>query len=219
MDDLDAVAERLNGLTDDERDRLGARIVVLAVGFIDPSTGAGPGQEAAETAPRSAEPRRVSLDAGFQLSFDSTRPSLPLTPDRAAEWAEGGLPHSHTNRPCYTRRGARKPHHRSAHTRRCHACDSCHRRQGRRTHHAKPTKQPMHQVRRRSWPTTRLQEVLRVLESQVAAEEAGTATTTLAGVALSAATGGTPTDEEEVLLRAIAILHFARFDLQEGLEP
>ena len=62
-------------------------------------------------------------------------------------------------------------------------------------------------------------EALRVLESQVAAEEAGTATTTLAGVALSAATGGTPTDEEEVLLRALAILHFARFDLEEGLEP
>jgi len=36
---------------------------------------------------------------------------------------------------------------------------------------------------------------------------------------LSAATGGTPTDDEEVLLRALAVLHFIRFDRQEALEP
>ena len=76
MDDLDAVTETLIGLTDDERDQLGTRIVVLAVGFIDPTTGADLGQEPAETPSGSAEPRRVSLDAGLQLSF--TPPSHPF---------------------------------------------------------------------------------------------------------------------------------------------
>jgi hypothetical protein len=60
---------------------------------------------------------------------------------------------------------------------------------------------------------------LEVLESQVAAEEAGSTTTALAGLALSAVTGGASTEEEELLLNAIAILHFARYDLIEGLEP
>ena len=54
-------------------------------------------------------------------------------------------------------------------------------------------------------------EALEVLESQVATEETGTAATTLARLVLSAVTGGTPTDDEAVRLRAIAILHFARF--------
>ena len=218
MDDLDAVAERLNGLTDDERDRLGARIVVLAVGFIDPSTGAGPGQEAAETAPRSAEPRRVSLDAGFQLSFDSTRPSLPLTPDRAAEWAEVGCLTRIPTDPATPVAVLESLIIRSA-----HAALS---RMRQLPSPAGSPDPPREADQTADAPSTAeeladdaVAEVLRVLESQVAAEEAGTATTTLAGVALSAATGGTPTDEEEVLLRAIAILHFARFDLQEGLEP
>ena len=217
MDDLDAITETLNGLTNEERDQLGARIVVLAVGFIDPTTGADPRQEAAETPPGSAEPRRVSLDAGYQLSFDSSRPSLPLTPDVAAEWAEaGGL--------------ARIPADPAAPVavldgliiRSVNAALS----RMRRLPSPAGSPEPSREGGDHTADAPRTAEdlageavagALRVLGTQVAAEEAGTATTTLAGVALSAATGGSPTDEEEVLLRALAIMHFARFDRQEGL--
>ena len=60
---------------------------------------------------------------------------------------------------------------------------------------------------------------LDVLESQVAAEEAGSTMTALAGLVLSAVTGGASTEEEELLLNAIAILHYARYERIEAPEP
>lgn len=54
-------------------------------------------------------------------------------------------------------------------------------------------------------------QALAILEDQVAAEEARIASTTLAGLALSAATGGAPREDEQVLLAAMAVLHFARY--------
>jgi hypothetical protein len=217
MDDLDTVTETLNGLTDAERDQLGARVVVLAVGLIDPTTGADR-QGAAATPPASAAPRRVSLDAGFQLGFDSSRPFLPLTPDRATEWAEaGGLTRIPTD-PAPPVAVLDSLIIRSANA----ALSRMRRLPSPAGSPHRPLKAGDHTA---GVPSTAeglagdaVAGALRVLESQVAAEEAGTATTTLAGVALSAATGGTPTDDEEVLLRAIAVLHFARFDQHEGLE-
>lgn len=219
MDDLDAVAETLNGLTNEERDQFGTRVVVLAVGSINPTTGAGPKQEMAETPPGLAGARRVSLDVGFQLSFDSSRPSLPLTPDRATEWAKaGGLTRIPTD-PTPPVAVLDNLILRSA-----NAALSRMRRLSLPTgslgvrfeidDHAADARNAAEEIGGEA-----VAEALRVLEAQVVAEETGTATTTLAGVALTAATGGTPTDEEEVLLTAIAILHFARFDLQEDRDP
>lgn len=217
MDDLDAVAETLNGLTEADRDQLGAQTVVLAVGFIDPATGADR-QEAAATPPASAEARRVSLDAGFQLGFDSSRPFLPLTRDRATGWAEaGGLTRIPTDpAPPVAVLGnliIRSANAALSRMRRLPSPAGSPHRPGRAGDH--PAGVPSAAG---GFAGDAVAGALRVLESQVAAEEAGTATTALAGVALSAAIGGTPTDDEEALLRAIAVLHFARFDQQEGLE-
>ncbi|MGB7964524.1 MAG: hypothetical protein WCF12_16395 [Propionicimonas sp.] len=202
----------------DAQHLLSARVVVLAVGFIDPTTGADPNREAAETPPGSAELRRVSLGVGFQLSFDPSHPSLPLTPDRATAWAEAGgltrlptdpapplavldtLISRSTNAALSRMRRLKSP------------AGSPDRHRGAGDHEA-DAQSPVEYL-----PSDTSAGALRVLEAQVAAEEAGTATTTLAGVVLSTATGGAPTEDEAVLLRAIAILHFARFDLQEGLE-
>lgn len=218
MDDLDAVIETLDGFTDEERDLLSARVVVLAVGFIDPTTDADPNQEAAETPPGSAELRRVSLDVGFQLSFDPSHPSLPLTPDRATAWAEaGGLTRLPTDPApplavldTLISRSTIAALSRMRRLTSPAGSPDRHRGAG---DHVADAQSPVEYL-----PSDTSAGALRVLESQVAAEEAGTATTTLAGVVLSTATGGAPTDDEAVLLRAIAILHFARFDLQEGLE-
>lgn len=217
MDDLDAVAETLNGLTEAEHDRLGARTVVLAVGLIDPTTSVDR-QEAAATPTASAEPRRVSLDAGVQLGFDSSRPLLPLTQDTAAAWAEAGDLTRMPTDPAPPVAALDKLIIRSANA----ALSRMRRLPSPAGSPHQPGKAGDHPA---GVPSTAeglagdaAEGALLVLESQVTAEEAGTATTALAGVALSAATGGTPTDDEEVLLRAIAVLHFARFDQQEGLE-
>lgn len=66
---------------------------------------------------------------------------------------------------------------------------------------------------------TAVAAALQLLRSQVAAEGDGTAIATLAKMVLSAATGATPTDEEEALLVPSAILYFARFDSQQRFEP
>lgn len=217
MDDLDAVTETLNGLTDAERDQLGARIVVLAVGLIYPTTG-GDRQEAAATPPVSAEPRLVSLDAGLQVTSDSSRPFLPLTPDQATEWAEaGGLTRIPTD-PAPPVAVLDNLIFRSANAalsrmRLLPSPAGSKHRPGNAGDHAAGVPSTAEGLAGHT-----VAEVLRFLESQVVAEEAGTASTTLAGMALSAATGGTSTDDEEVLLAAIAVLHVARFDQQEGFE-
>jgi hypothetical protein len=54
-------------------------------------------------------------------------------------------------------------------------------------------------------------EALKILEEHVREEEAGQANTTLAGLALSAVTGGAANEDEVVLLNAMAMLHFARY--------
>lgn len=217
MDDLDAVTATLGGLSDDERDQIGARVVVLAVGFIDPAGGAEPEPGAADPSAAPTGPRRVSLDAGFQMSSHSSRPFLPLTPDMATVWAEAsGIPRLPTDpvppvavvdhliersvaaalsrmRRLPTPAGASRLF-REVRDQGADALSST-----------------------ESLAGAEVEAALQVLHSQVAAEEGGAATTALAGVAMSAATGGTPTDEEADLLTAIAILHFARFERHEGL--
>ena len=219
MDELDAVAEVLNGLTDDERAQIGARIAALAVGFIGPTSHAYPTQGAAQTRFDSAEPRRVSLDAGFQLGFSSSFPAVPLTPERAFEWSEaGGLtripsdPTPPTN--VLENLIVRSTNAALLRMRRFSA--------------PAELPGPLHVADSQAVGTPSaagslagdaVAEALRVLSSQVAAEEDGTATTTLAGVILSPVTGPTPTEEEGILLGAIATLHFARFDMRDGVEP
>lgn len=218
MDALDAVTEKLNGLTDDERDRLGARIAVLAVGFIDPTTG-DLWQKTEEGRPSSAEPRRVSLDVGLQLTPASARPPLPLTPEKATEWAEAaGLARLPTD-PAPPVAVLQELIVRSANAallrwRRLPTpagSSYAARNDGAHTVHGTRAAEDL--------SGAAVAQALHVLESHVAAEEAGTATTPLAGLVLTAVSGDTPTDDEEVLLRAIAVLHFARFDLQEGPKP
>jgi hypothetical protein len=219
IDDLEKVAETLNGLNDHEREQIGARIVVLAVGFITSPTSAYSVPTAAGTSIESTEPRRVSLEAGFQLGFNSSYPALPLTEDTAAKWAKaGGV--------------ARLPADPAPPVAELNNLI------------VRSSKAALSQMRRLPYPAGRVPDsqceaigsggtpsmagdsqgdavadALRVLESQVAAEEAGVATTSLAGLALSAATGGTQTDEEVLLLAALGMLHFARFDLHPGLAP
>lgn len=221
MEDVDAVTEKLNVLTDAERGHLNARVLVLAVGFIDSSTDADRDEDAREAAGASTQPRRVSLDAGFLLSSSASRPSLPLTPDMAAEWAEAGgvtrLP-SDPSSPIAVLEGLiiRSVSAALSRMRRL-PTPSLAESPAASTETAADTAEVARQTGDVAGDAVR--EALHVLESQVAAEEGGAATTTLAGVALLAASGGTPTKDEEVLLTAIAILHFARFDHFEGLEP
>lgn len=221
MGHLDAVTETLNALTDAERDQLNARLVVLAIGFIEPSTDADRGEDAKEAAGAPTEPRRVSLDAGFLLSSSTSRPSLPLTPDMAADWAEaGGVTHLQTDpaSPIAVLEGliVRSVNAALSRMRRLPSA-SLATSPGPSTDAAADTAGATKQAGDLAGDA--VWKALQVLESHVAEEQAGTATTTLAGVVLFAVSSGTPTEEEEVLLTAIATLHFARFDRFEGLEP
>ena len=219
MDELDAVAKVLDGLTNDERTQISGRVVVLAVGFIDPTSSAFSMLEAAQTQSDSAEPRRVSLDAGFQLSFNSSFPTVPLTPERACEWSEaGGLTRMPTD-PTPPADVLKNLIVRSTNAALLRM---------RRFSPPAELPGPLHVADDQAVGTPSAAgslagdaaaEALRVLSSQVAAEETGTATTTLAGVTLSPATGAAPTEEEGILLGAIATLHFARLDMRGGLEP
>lgn len=217
IDDLDEVAETLNGLSKDERDRIDARMVVLAVGFLDPTPGADANREA-EGPPGLTEPRRATLDAGLLLSLDASRPPIPLTPDAATAWAEaGGLPRLPTDPqpPLAVLQTLILRSEIAALSRMRHLPSPA--RSSERASEAGGHAADA--------PATAdangcgvVEEALRVLASQVAAEEAGSATTTLAGLVLAAATGEVNTDEERFLLTAIAALHFARFDSREDLE-
>jgi hypothetical protein len=245
MQDLDAVIAALAGLDETQRDELGTRLVVLAVGVTSPShhpgSANGPATNASgerpdpdpsapstdthddralasqtsdPSGPAGSTSRRVCLDVGFQLGSSPSRPTLPLTPDMAHSWAEaGGIARLQA--------------------------DPASPIEVLETLIARSVQAALSRMRRlpspavvADWtqptepdpnPETRIldaapgqagndvAQALEILEDQVAAEEAGNASTTLVGLALSAATGGAPREDEEVLLAAMAVLHFARY--------
>lgn len=217
MDDLDAIADTLNSLSEYERDQLGDRVVVLAVGFVHPTADAHRRERAATQLPFT-EPRRVSLDVGFQLGSQFSGPFLPLTPDRATAWADaGGLTGMPTDPapPVAVLDDLISRSSRAAlsRMRRLPIPARLPRSPGRVGGLAPDTRS-----RAEGFAGDIVAEALRVLEAQVADEESGVATTALAGVVSSVAVGNARSNDEEALLRAIAVLHFARFDRVEGLD-
>lgn len=158
--------------------------------------------------------RRFSLDAGVQVGSSPSRPNLPLTPDMATAWAEaGGIARLHTDpaSPIETLETLLARSVRAALSRMRRlpppvvAVDF-----------TLSTETDRNSEVRRLEPSSGqgcndIVQAITILEDQVAAEEAGIASTTLAGLALSAATGGAPREDEQVLLAAMAVLHFARY--------
>jgi hypothetical protein len=221
MDDLDMVVERLAALTEEERDQLGTRPVVLAVGFVEHDPDLENSEGADEAGDDSGGPRRVSLDVGVQLSSFSSQPTLPLTPEMVADWAEAGGVTRLTSDPASPITVLEGLIVRSV-----NAALSRMRRLPWLSPIPAPDAIPAPEPAGDSSATEAadlageaVAHALEVLESQVAAEEAGSTTTALAGLALSAVTGGASSKEEELLLNAIAILHFARYERSEGLVP
>lgn len=217
LEDLESVTETLSGLTKDERDLLGSRVAVLITGFSHSNADENLGLAADDLESSPSEPRPASsLNAGYQLSFDPSRPNLPMTPDAATDWAAAAGLTPVLNDPADSATVLGNLFVRSVHA-------------------------ALLRMRQLPWPaglpepplnpdghraleaatvsahaTGVAAEALRILESQVAAEEAGTANASLAAVALSAALGEIPTGpEEEVLLRALSILQFAHVEGQK----
>ena len=223
MENLDAVSGVLEGLDDEERDELGTRLVVLAVGLIEQTRGSGVSAAAAQnTGDPGAEPgpgaassqrRRVCLDAGFQLSSSTSRPSLPLTPEILKAWAEsGGVPRLRTD-PASPIAVLEALIVRSVNAAlsRMRQLTSPASTQSSDTSSEEIAGSGSSTIDSAGQAGSDMAKALEILEEQVTAEEAGNANTTLAGLALSAVTGGVPNEDEEVLLHAMALLHFARY--------
>lgn len=164
--------------------------------------------------PAGSASRRFSLDVGVQVGSSPSRPNLPLTPDIATAWAEaGGIARLQTDpaSPIEVLETLilRSTQAALSRMRRLPspvvAVDS--------TLSTETYCNP--EIRRRDASSGQtgndVAQALAILEDQVSAEEAGIASTTLAGLALSAATGGAPREDEEVLIAAMAVLHFARY--------
>lgn len=220
VDGLDPVVERLDTLSDGDRGLLVGRLVVLAVAH-RPLVGLEGDREATEALPKFAAPHRISLDVGLQLSSSASRSPLPLTPDQAAMWAAaGGLARTSNDPlpPIAALEGLIVRSTNAALVRMRHLAPA-----------AAPPPLPTTPDEGRPKPTRAAEDVtnsdadeaLRVLESQVVAEEAGTTTTALAGVVISASTGDVLSSDESVLLSAVLSLHFARFSQQNdfGHDP
>lgn len=180
----------------------------------DPQQDRAPASQTAEhSGGAPSRPRRICLDVGFQLGSSPSRPTMPLTPDLAKAWAEaGGIARLHTDQasPIEVLE--------TLITRSLQAALSRMRRL------PSPGVAPDSALSTEPDPNTErpilhgapqagqdIAQALEILEDQVAAEEAGNASTSLAGLALSAVSGGAPREDEEVLLVAMAALHFARY--------
>ncbi len=245
MQDLDAVMAALAALDETQRDELGTRLVVVAVGVTSPShnpgSASGPepntsgerpdpdpsdpstdtqddrtpaSQTPGPSGPARSTSRRVSFDLGVQMGPSPARPNLPLTPDMATAWAEaGGIARLQTD-PASPIEVLETLIARSAQAALSRmrwlpspvvAVDS--------TLSTGTDRKP--EIRRLNGSPGQagndVAQALAIFEGQVAAEEAGIVSTTLAGLALSAATGGAPREDEEVVLAAMAVLHFARY--------
>ncbi|WP_156466074.1 P-loop NTPase [Janibacter sp. Soil728] len=215
MDDLDPLAERLDTLSDDDRSELAGRLVVLAVGHRGPI---GPDQDQgmAEAPLNFAEPHRVSLDVGLQLSYSSSRSPIPLTPEQAAMWATASGLARNSDDPLPPIAALEDLIVRSTNA----ALVRMRRLPPAPAHPVSPSTseegRPQPTRTANGLTNSAAAEALRTLESQVAAEEAGTATTALAAVVIPASTDDVLTSDESVLLSAVLALHFARLSQQNG---
>jgi hypothetical protein len=210
LEDLDLANHLLARLPEATRREVGGRIILLAVGTANSADGSDGDPEGTSAPSEDVDVRRISLDVGFQLSSTPSRPSLPLTPANAAQWAEAaGVGRIATDQTSFVE-----------------ALEDLIRRSGKaaiarmRTIPGAPFQAPgAERTVADSYASTLgspdddvRATAMRLLEAQVAAEEDGTSSTALAAVVLSGITGKEPTEEEEELLNAIAVMHFARFD-------